>query len=591
MESFIVEAQNYEDMFNDVRKVLQDTDETISLSFEKSIKDIITRAKSVLKKSNIIVWFLRQWKIGLLISIIRNNPELEKIANPLIDKLIADLANRGGYNLVGRDQYFSMYVSSTNILQKLGHFLSLPIPQIQNYDYGFKPMNNVLMVDFPDYEETWKAQAKELIPYDPTDGEVLIKFNDGYFWQDLKREYCRTEGNAMGHCGNSAAYKNGDTVLSLRQMVKRGDKQYVRPCLTFILQRDGYLGEMKGRANNKPEEKYHKYIVPLLKQDYIKGIRGGGHAADQNFSINDLDEDVRDQLVEEKPTLGTLWDIYRKNGANDKMFRELLQDKVSGTPLEYESIEGNTVVLKTWSNFQRFLSDINDEVLEYYVDIYLEEEDMSLSELMEENISEDDVYDLIEGLSTEDYETLMQRMGIKSAQPNDPVNFKRSIEKAVQLIADNDDYMDPLRNAMTIVMDRNTKLSEALKAKLKEVIKKYIDVYWNFEAYEVGLYINEEDFDDTVSLKINIDTYVAIVSSEDDDDDYSYQKYRVMDSGWEDVDWYGTNQNRKDANLPYEYNRSAKTRSELNKIIGDVSVLEKINFKVFSNTFARILNL
>ena len=61
------------------------------------------------------------------------------------------------------------------------------------------------------------------------------------------------------------AHISSDTVLSLRQKVTHDGEKYHRPVLTFILDDRGFLGEMKGRNNNKPSEKYHSYIVELLK--------------------------------------------------------------------------------------------------------------------------------------------------------------------------------------------------------------------------------------------------------------------------------------------------------------------------------------
>jgi hypothetical protein len=99
------------------------------------------------------------------------------------------------------------------------------------------------------------------------------------------RTYCKREGDAMGHCGNAPSAKVGDRVLSLRKDMGNGN---FRPSLTFILGADGYLGKMKGRANEKPNPKYHDMIVALLLQPEINGCKGGGYAAHYNFTLLDL---------------------------------------------------------------------------------------------------------------------------------------------------------------------------------------------------------------------------------------------------------------------------------------------------------------
>ncbi len=119
------------------------------------------------------------------------------------------------------------------------------------------------------------------------DGTTLIAFPDGYKWVDLGRAYCSKEAKAMGHCGNAPAKNSKQTILSLRAPMPNGVAG-VRPVLTFILHPDGSLGQMKGRANTKPKREYHDYIIALLNHPRITGIRGGGYAAENNFSLGDL---------------------------------------------------------------------------------------------------------------------------------------------------------------------------------------------------------------------------------------------------------------------------------------------------------------
>jgi hypothetical protein len=77
------------------------------------------------------------------------------------------------------------------------------------------------------------------------------------------------------------------------------------------------LGEMKGRNNDKPIEKYHPYIVALLKQPFIKGIVGGGYAPENNFSLADLPDDQTEALVKMKPSLADLATSYKLFGMNN----------------------------------------------------------------------------------------------------------------------------------------------------------------------------------------------------------------------------------------------------------------------------------
>jgi hypothetical protein len=108
-----------------------------------------------------------------------------------------------------------------------------------------------------------------------------------FAWFDLERGYSREEGAAMGHCGNISGERDAmQTILSYRE----GDpKKGWKPHLTFILHRDAngqaWLGEMKGRKNSKPQEKWHHAIVELLKSPIVNEVRGGGYLVEANFCL------------------------------------------------------------------------------------------------------------------------------------------------------------------------------------------------------------------------------------------------------------------------------------------------------------------
>ena len=125
-------------------------------------------------------------------------------------------------------------------------------------------------------------------------GKPIIKFPDGWQWVNLDKGYCAIEGQAMGHCGN-ASPRDGDNILSLR------DRRNV-PYLTFIVNKKS-LGEMKGRSNNKPEIRFHPYIMTLLKSPYVEKIHGGGYAPQNNFKIGDLSVKDYTELHQKKPDL------------------------------------------------------------------------------------------------------------------------------------------------------------------------------------------------------------------------------------------------------------------------------------------------
>jgi len=210
----------------------------------------------------------------------------------------------------------------------LPHWVSLEVPEIQQLQWTWQhPMT--LLEELAQLERAWQervAGQKEWIDHeraygvpmdseDEDDPEIILQFPDGYAWWNLKRPYCDQEGEAMGHCGNAAA-RDG-TVLSLR--LYDGKRKRWRPVCTFILHHGGILGEMKGRGNKKPESKYHPYIVALIRSPLVNGVEGGGHAPEENFSLDDLDHKEKVGLIADKPELGGLgyWWIKSKRNIND----------------------------------------------------------------------------------------------------------------------------------------------------------------------------------------------------------------------------------------------------------------------------------
>jgi hypothetical protein len=189
--------------------------------------------------------------------------------------------------------------------QNLEHYASMDhLPEINDLrltkDHDF----NSGIEEFRNAEQSGLDRLKKTGRMLPASGKKIVDAGDGYGWYSLGKNSCRGEGNAMGHCGNTASPHSEDDVLSLRKEHKFGDHVFHEPALTFI-NNNGHLGEMKGRSNDKPAPKYHDAIMKLLtsKEADIKKIVGGGHARDSNFNINDLSIENKQKLLEAKPDI------------------------------------------------------------------------------------------------------------------------------------------------------------------------------------------------------------------------------------------------------------------------------------------------
>ena len=313
-------------------KQIMDTMVNADIISQERANEKLKEVKAVLKRADRIIWWLRWWRI--------------RYTGEVIDAKIQEVSNKWEFVQSGRDpgpdapqseeemkqqvqqlenlykkitkKDFDFYLNKEtglnrefagafNILTLGNHWSTMfeQSPQVNAVEWEANLTPIELLRRLERAEEEWKQKQREDIEPEPDD-QIIIDYGK-YAWVKLDREYCELEGRAMGHCGNTATPKEGDRILSFRTKVS-GGKQ--RPHLTFILDKNGYLGEMKGRANEKPSEKYHPYIIDLLQKDFVKGIKGGGYLPESNFSITDLDQEQMNALISKKPFLITPEEAY-----------------------------------------------------------------------------------------------------------------------------------------------------------------------------------------------------------------------------------------------------------------------------------------
>lgn len=344
----LMEAQNYEQMFNSVFAIsenlpTQDAKDHV----QRVITSEIQWAKSNLKKNDRVTWYLR---------IVKNNwlSQFNRINFQNLDTSQVTILAQKIDKELNKLKKFDYIKNSQNVFSRafktqIDHFLSLPIEKIKNYVWTTQSANEIIS-DFTDYEEEWKENNGERAVGIQEGDQLIIDFDGGTKgWWLLNRGACQEEGNAMGHCGNVPSVRSGDRILSFR--VKSQNDQWT-PSLTFILDSEGMLGEMKGRGNEKPAKRYHPYIITLLKNTkLIKGIKGGGYAPENNFSVEDLEENQREELYRINPEYMTFMDMIKRFGEDDK---RVIKKAVSimDDYIDYETFdeEKNVFVIETWED-------------------------------------------------------------------------------------------------------------------------------------------------------------------------------------------------------------------------------------------------
>lgn len=258
---------------------------------QKIIDQTIAEVESVFKRKDRVTQALKFKRLILIRELERDKLfDASEMDDRILKRMQAVLDETGG-------------LSPSGAYRELEHMLSLTqtYPFLDNisWDTSFEKLADAFEQQkqkIEDYNNKRKESGVEI-----QEGDVaIIKFGGGWAWWKLSRGGCRDEARVMGHCGNgSGSY--GQSILSLRKDLGGG---LWEPHLTFIYDGvDHALGEMKGRGNEKPAARYHPYIVKLLKHPMIEKIKGGGYLPQNNFSLDDLDEEVKEELLELKPDL------------------------------------------------------------------------------------------------------------------------------------------------------------------------------------------------------------------------------------------------------------------------------------------------
>lgn len=194
-------------------------------------------------------------------------------------------------------------ININGLITGFEHYLYMDTEEVLKFNpfNSENPLKDLEKIE-DDYKDSLGSDAKFIdMSEDNTDAEVLIDFKNGFKWFDLQKPYCTAEGDAMGHCGNKPSAEYSHTVFSLRKKVPSKNGMIYQPALTFIYDKDTeLLGEMKGRANEKPTKRYHKYIIELLKKPYIKGFGNGGYEPQNNFAMEDLTDEQQQEIREIK---------------------------------------------------------------------------------------------------------------------------------------------------------------------------------------------------------------------------------------------------------------------------------------------------
>lgn len=405
---------------------------------------------------------------------------------------------------------------------QMTHFLSLPIDAIQSYEFGWQQPSTIIN-EFKKAEREWqearKREVDHIDDYPEDEIEPIIKFPDGSAWFDLKRSSCGMEGDAMGHCGNTADTRDSHTVLSYRTPVE-GQKGKWIPRMTFILDKEhGTLGEMKGYANEKPAEKYHPYIVELLKKDYVKGFGPGGYQPENNFHMNDLPPEQAEALKELKPGFRSPIDQYKKEGMTAALVARIsrMVEEVSSEAITYVP-EDNEFSVDSYKNLNQAVEYLGGDHAEWISNVM--SGDTFLDDHGHEGIDEYQMTDLLDTLPPE----IIQKISLHveneyGEEYGDDQDYDSTRDMVSMLDEQGDAIADNIRNAISDGNSRGAEneMSEAFEEWIKDLSNDY------------NARIQHQWEEGGATLRIGEESLAEMVSDEGD------KLYDIEQEGWKDA--------------------------------------------------------
>lgn len=543
IKELLMEASKYDSMFQKISKEnLEFAGETYLTNISKHINDNIKWARQNLKREDRIVWYLRLFKIATLKKILEIYPEDSKIDNTFPDENDNLEIKKEKESLVKelkktkQKANFDFNPDDLNhIKNNLMHFIGQEdrITEIQNYTFSNETPQE-LFDNLDRIENEWIEKTKTHTVTIQEGDKEIEKFDDGVSWWLLNRGACREEADAMGHCGNVPTMKSGDRILSLRKKVS--DDMW-EPHLTFILDEDGYLGEMKGRKNDKPDKKYHPYIIKLLKnKKLIKGIKGGGYLQQNNFSLSDLSNDQIEELIKINPDLLTIFEKYERYGPTDEILDEI-KEKLYDSPLpDVEEITKYTVILDSWNRLRDFAN----------ISMFIPLHDLfEAIDAQNSSIDEEELENLAERLTIDDeiYLDILTHI---------PENYLTKISDSLDLNIDVSSYKDLRRIAENIDKSYYGKLIR--KGIVYIHVNEDIEKHPEFKDY-VNLLMDEiyylsmrneyatldydiNNLDRDVELKMDLKDFVNVLQESLNEGDYNNDEaYMVARSVIDAQDW------------------------------------------------------
>jgi hypothetical protein len=313
-----------------------------------------------------------------------------------------------------------------------------------------------------------------------------------------------------------------------------------------------------------------------LKLPKIEGIRGGGYLPHKNFSLNDLEDEEKDELIAEKPELAGLEHARNKYGDESPQALDALRDAMNDldrgrnftvdlkklvTLNEEWAGTRKFVVVDTYADLETFLGNIDDNDLEKLVEYYNGTEKL---DTMSSDLTHEQKLDVLNQIPEPSLNRLLAKLRLPKLSNSGAYN-RRLLDKAVENLELDGDIKEIFEMSID---DSAFRMSDNLKDILKERIDRYIECGWYFKA-PVHIDVDKNDFNKQINAVVSLHDIYEIVTDnlEPDGDDYGDREYVGLvneineNGGWvfeEDYDSYMIERRKEDGLIVPKNNKIGK---------------------------------
>lgn len=223
-------------------------------------------AKTVLKKSDRIIWYMR-------------------LVNAFLSGTSSFDSVLGTYK----------FVNFTELQHRLEQFYLQNIFYVNECQYKWQKVDELITeLDLAEYN--WVEKQYPERPVEVQQGDrVIIDYGEKTSWWLLNRGSCSEEARSGRHCGNTAHPKTGQQLISFRTDG--------RVKMTCVMSATKELQELKSKGNKKPPLRFHPYVMDLLLSDYISSMGDPLGEYDLNFTIFDLSDENLKTIISKKNNL------------------------------------------------------------------------------------------------------------------------------------------------------------------------------------------------------------------------------------------------------------------------------------------------